>query len=123
MPVLVRAFPIHKPVTELQAFAAALAGERQAEVTAFYRQFAVAHESWHLQQTDAGPWLLSVTVLDNPTEAAPRYAASNAEFDRWFKDRVRYFSNVDPDTEPLGPPTTQVFAWSDPARPKSNLCA
>lgn len=123
MPVLVRAFPIRKPLAQVQAFAAALATERSAEATVFYRQFGVSHESWHLQDTPAGPWLLSVTVLDNPTEAAPRYAASTVAFDSWFKEQVRELSGVDPDIEPLGPPTTQVFAWSDAERPNSNLCA
>ena len=122
MPVLVRAFPIRKPVADLHAFATALANERHEDATAFYRQLGVSHESWHLQQTPSGPWVLGVTVVDNPTAAGPRYAASSAEFDRWFKDQVKYLSGVDPEREPLGPPTTQVFAWSDPERPHSNLC-
>jgi hypothetical protein len=123
MPVLVRAYQIHKPVADLQAFAAALNGERQAETTEFYRRFSVSHESWHLQQTQFGPWLISVTVLDNPSEAGPRYATSTAAFEKWFKDQVRDLSGVDSDKEPLGPPTSLVFAWSDPERPHSNLCA
>ena len=124
MPVIVRAFPIREPVADLHAFAAALTTQRHADATAFYRQFGVSHESWHLQQTPSGDtWLLSVTVVDNPTEAAPRYAKSTAEFDRWFKDQVRHVSGIDPNLQPMGPPTTQVFAWSDPERPHSNLCA
>ena len=123
MPVLVRAFPIRKPTADVKAFAAQLANERKAEATQFYRQFGVSHESWHMQQAPSGPWLLSVTVLDSPSEAAPRYAQSTAEFDKWFKDQVRQLSGVDPDREPLGPPTEQVFAWSDATRPNSNICA
>jgi hypothetical protein len=123
MPVLVRAFQIHKPVADVQAFAAALTTERQAEATAFYRLFGVSHESWHLQETQSGPWVISVTVLDNPSEAGPRYAKSTGAFEKWFKDQVRDLSGVDPDKEPLGPPTTQVFAWSDPERPNSSLSA
>jgi hypothetical protein len=122
MPVLVRAFPICRPVADLHAFAAALTHDRHEEATAFYRQLGVSHESWHLQQTPGGPWVLGITVLDNPSDAAPRYATSTAEFDRWFKEQVRYLSGVDPEQAPLGPPTTQVFAWSDPERPGSNLC-
>ena len=122
MSLLVRAFPIRQSVEDLEAFAAALT-ERKAEATNFYRQFGVSHESWHLQQTPYGPWLLCVTVLDNPDEAAPRYAKSTAEFDSWFKGQVRHLSGVDPDNDPLGPPTTQVFVWSDARRPSTNLCA
>jgi len=123
MPLIVRAFPICQSIEDVEAFAAALTNERKAEATTFYRQFGVSHESWHLQQTPNGPWLLSVTVLDNPVEAAPRYAKSTQEFDSWFKEQVRHLSGVNPDTEPLGPPTKQVFAWSDAQRPNSNLYA
>jgi len=30
-------------------------------------------------------------------------------------------TGVDPNTPPLGPPTTQVCAWSDSERPQSTL--
>lgn len=123
MPLVVRAFPLVKPVKDLQAFAAALSTERNAGATAFYRQFGISHESWHLQETPSGPWVIAVTVIDDPKESAPRYAKSSAEFDRWFKDQVRQISGVDADQQPLGPPTMPVFVWSDEHRPNSNLCA
>lgn len=123
MPMLVRAFPLQKPLAELQAFAASLRAERRLDAAAFYRQFGVTHESWHVQQTPTGSWVISVTKLDDAAEAAPRYAASSKEFDAWFKDQVRSLCGVDPDAQPLGPPTTEVFAWSDDQRANSNLCA
>jgi len=30
---------------------------------------------------------------------------------------VLHLTGIDPNTEPLGPPTTQVFAWSNPDKP------
>jgi hypothetical protein len=123
MPMLVRAYPLDRPVSELQAFAAALSGERQAEVGDFYRRYGVSHESWHLQETPTGPWVIAVTIVDDPAESAPRLALSDAGFDAWFKGQVRALSGVDPATTPLGPPTTRVFEWSDAQRPHSNPCA
>lgn len=122
MPMLLRAYQIHKSVADVEAFAQALTNERQAEAAAFYRRYGVSHESWHLQHTEFGLWLISLTVVDNPTEVAPQYAATTDEFEKWFKDQVRDLSGVDSDKEPLGPQTMPVFTWSDPERPNSDLC-
>jgi hypothetical protein len=105
MPIIVRAFPLRRPVAAL------------------YRKYGVTHESWHVQETPAGPWVIAVTKAADPSEAAPRYAASSASFDSWFKSEVLRLSGVDPDTQPLGPPTTEIFAWSDSNVTGSNLCA
>jgi hypothetical protein len=122
MSLLVRAFPLVCPIDEVRQFASALA-ERKAETDAFYRNLGVTHESWHVQETPSGPWVIGVTKVGDQAEAAPRYAASAASFDVWFKSQVRRLCGVDPDQQPLGPPTTQVFVWSDAARADSNLCA
>ncbi len=113
MSMIVRAFPLRAPIEDLMAFAAALSSERTAETTDFYRRFGVSHESWHLQQTPHGPWLIAISAIDDVAEAAPRYAQSSAAFDTWFKQQVMALSGVNPDQQPLGPPTTQVFAWAD----------
>jgi hypothetical protein len=113
MPLTVRAFPLHGPLSGLEAFAAQLKSERRAAAMQFFREYGVSHESWHLQQTPNGPWIIAVTQLQDPGEAAPRYAKSNAEFDAWFKNQVRSLTGVDPNTTPLGPPTTEIFSWSE----------
>jgi len=52
MPFVVRAFPVlANREQDLREFARLMARERAAEGAEFYRQFGVAHESWHLQQT------------------------------------------------------------------------
>jgi hypothetical protein len=116
MSLVVRAFPV-LPGREagLRSFAAALASDRAAEAAAFYGGLGVRHESWHLQQTDHGPWLIGVTDVDVPAKRAPEYAAAQEGFHRWFKDQVLYFTGIDPDTQPLGPPTEEIFSWPAPA--------
>jgi hypothetical protein len=123
MSLLVRAFPLRSSIKDLKTFATALRTDRKAETAAFYRKFGVSHESWHVQETPSGPWVIGVTAIDNAAEAAPRYAESSAEFDNWFKQQVLQLTGVNPDQQPLGPPTTQVFVWADDQRPNSNLCA
>lgn len=114
MPLVVRAFPLKSPVSDLHAFAAALTGERAADAARFYRHYGVDHESWHMQETPHGPWVIAVTALADPGEAAPRYANATEEFHLWFKNQVLAITGVDPNQTPLGPPTTQVFSWSAP---------
>jgi hypothetical protein len=108
--MIVRAYPLVASVEEVERFAAVLRN-RSAETTAFYLQFGVSHESWHVQATSEGMQLITVTIVDNPGDAAPRYAAANEEFVSWFKQQVLRLSGIDPNIQPLGPPSKQVFAW------------
>jgi hypothetical protein len=110
--MVVRALPLRSTVAGLHAFAAALTGARAADADRFYRHYGVEHESWHVQETDNGPWVIAVTTLADPDEAAPRYADATEEFHVWFKKQVLSLTGVDPNKKPLGPPTTEVFSWS-----------
>ena len=112
MTLAVRAFPLRGSVADLKAFASELRGARAGDAAKFYQRYGASREVWHLQQTDHGPWVIGVTELANPGEAAPKFAGSTDEFDAWFKARVLSLTGVDQNTAPLGPPTTEVFAWS-----------
>jgi hypothetical protein len=116
MPRVVRAFPLLSSRPALESFAAELKGRRATEAAQFYRHCGVSSESWHLQDTSSGPWIIAVTELDNPAEAAPRYADASAEFHVWFKTQVLSLTGVDPNVTPLGPPTSEIFSWSHSAQ-------
>lgn len=122
MSLLVRAYPLQSPVGDLKEFASALSTERKAEASEFYRRYGVSHESWHLQETPSGAWVIAVSLVDDLVESPARYASSSAEFESWFKAEVLKVTGVRPDEQPLGPPTTPVYVWSDDARPNSQLC-
>jgi hypothetical protein len=110
--LVVRAFPlkVYKR-KQLEAFAAALR-ERAADTGAFYRRFGVTRESWHLQETQAGPMVISVTEIEGDVEiAAESYSKASEEFETWFKEQVQDLSGVDPNVKPLGPDTHCVFEW------------
>jgi hypothetical protein len=118
MSLVVRAFPLRGSVSDLEAFASELSGARASDAEQFYRHYGVDHESWHVQQTTQGPWVIAVTALANPTEAANRYANATEEFHVWFKNEVLRLTGVDPNKTPLGPPTREVFSWpTHPAEP------
>lgn len=111
MTLVVRAFPLRGSMSALAAFSAQLSGPRASEASQFYRQYGVEHESWHLQETPNGPWIIAVTTVANPDEAAPRYAGATEAFHIWFKDQVLALTGIDPNSTPLGPPTEQIFSW------------
>ena len=112
MALVVRAFPLRGSVSDLHRFAEELNGARARDAAQFYRHYGVDEESWHLQDTPHGPWVIAVTSLADPAEAAPRYANATEQFHAWFKDQVLALSGVDPNQQPLGPPTSEVFRWS-----------
>lgn len=114
MDLVVRAFPVLSgKEVDVEEFARDVSS-RQAELDDFYRRYGVVRETWHVQRTEHGLWIIGVTQLEGrpAAEVAPEYAASQREFDVWFKGRVRELSGVDPDVEPLGPPTRCLFDWS-----------
>ncbi len=121
MPLVVRAFPLSSSFDDLKKFGAELIA-RGAETDAFFRKYGVTHESWHVQETPNGRWVIAIDKLADPEEAAKRYGASSEPFDAWFKGRVLGLTGIDLNTTPLGPPTAEVFVWSDEAVPRSNLC-
>jgi hypothetical protein len=121
--LLVRAFPVLPGKEDhLRQFAREVSTTRAADVADFYHRVGIARESWHLQETPQGTWVIAVTQMemgDTPLDvAAAGYAASQHGFDRWFKDQVKTLSGVDPEAAPLGPPTQCIFDSVSPgARP------
>jgi hypothetical protein len=110
MPLVVRAFPVLQGKEEdIRNLAAEMAGARREEAQEFYRHFGVLRESWHYQETPYGPMVIGVTEVEEPDAKAREYAESNRPFDRWFKDQVRNLTGIDPDAQPLGPPSEVIF--------------
>ena len=112
MELLVRAFPILPgQEDQMRQFARDLQTTRAAEAAEFYGRMGISHESWYEQQQPDGLWVIAVTQFSGkPMQvAAQDYAASSHGFDRWFKESVMQVTGVNPETAPLGPPTTCVF--------------
>ena len=112
MQLIVRAFPVlvdKQP--EMEAFVEAMRTTRADEAADFYRRIGTARETWHRQTTPTGDWVICVTQIpDRPIdEAAREYAGSTHAFDAWFKAQVKLVTGIDPELEPLGPPTTCIF--------------
>jgi hypothetical protein len=120
MAMVVRAFPV-LPGKEQAArdFAATLGSARREDAAAFFGRYGVTRESWHLQQMPRGTFIIVVTELGASPGIqvhvqAQAYASAQHAFERWFKDNVRELCGVDPDQQPLGPPTETIFDWEQP---------
>jgi hypothetical protein len=118
MAMVVRAFPV-LPGKEQAAreFASTLGSTRRQEAIAFFNRYGVSRESWHLQQTPQGTLIIVVTELGvspglQVHVQAQAYASAQHAFDRWFKDNVRELCGINPDEQPLGPPTQTIFEWT-----------
>ncbi|PCC73931.1 hypothetical protein SAMN02745121_06149 [Nannocystis exedens] len=97
------------------AFAAALRGSRRAEAEAAYRRYGVLLDTWHIQHTPFGPWVLVVTRVDDCADIEA-YAASSDEFEVWFKSTVHALTGSDPNKAPLRPPSTELYTWTGVTR-------
>jgi hypothetical protein len=112
MHLVVRAFPVlPSKEKDVEAFARELAGPRRDETREFYEGYGVTRETWHFQPGPFGAQVVVVTELNDVEPAAKAYADAQQPFHRWFKEQVLRISAVDPNIDPLGPPTTRVFAW------------
>jgi hypothetical protein len=110
--MIVRAFPV-LPGKENEAvdFAREV-GTRTEETASFLQNYGVRRETWHLQRTAHGAVVIVITdIQDSPLERAAAYGSSQARYERWFKDRIRELSGIDPDSQPLGPPTETIFSF------------
>ena len=119
MPLIVRAFPVLAGKEEAAIAFADEVGTRQ-DTAAFFQRHGIRRESWHLQRTPSGAVIIVITDVEGPPlERAAGYQNSQASYELWFKDRVRELSGIDPDTQPLGPPTQTIFSYDSENRRKS----
>jgi hypothetical protein len=117
MAYVVRAYPLNKGIgkQDVRDFAHTVE-TRAAETSSFYQSFGVSHESWYLQDTPIGTWVIAVAIIDNPEHAGTEFARSQKPFDKWWKSEVQRLSGINPEETPLGPPVERIFHWDAPSK-------
>jgi hypothetical protein len=86
-----------------RAFLQEMNGPRKQELAACGQGVGVTKEVWAIQQTPQGDMYVAYMAGDNIARAFAQVAASQSEFDRWFKQRVQETTGVDMNTPPPGP--------------------
>lgn len=92
-----------------RSFAAEMMGSRRSELD--QAQTTVTKESWFLQQTPHGDFLIVYYVSPNPMNVHAALAASEEPFDVWFRSQVLDITGIDISVPMPGVPE-QILAWS-----------
>ena len=96
-----------------RAFLQELGGPRKQDLAACQVSVGVAKEMWAIQQTPQGDLLVSYMTGDDLAHAFKEFAASQSEFDRWFKQSLQETTGADLNTPPPGP-ISEILADTAP---------
>jgi hypothetical protein len=86
-----------------RAFLQEMEGPRKQELAACGQSVGIDREVWAIQQTPQGDFFVAYMAGENIAEAFRQVAASQTEFDRWFKQQVQETTGADLNTPPPGP--------------------
>ncbi|MDQ3512596.1 MAG: DUF6176 family protein [Chloroflexota bacterium] len=98
------AMPILPGKTEAaRAFLRELDGPRKQELAACDQHLGIVKETWAIQQTPQGDLLVGYVAGEDVGRAFTQFAASQDEFDRWFKQQMQEVTGADLNAPPTGP--------------------
>ena len=105
MAVFNGAFPILPGKEKLgRHFAATCVGERRKDFEAHLLRDGIARETWALQETPMGSFMLVWFEAPDIGKAFAELAADQGAFTVWFRDQVKDLTGVDLGAPPEGPP-------------------
>ena len=98
------ALPILPGKTEAaRAFLQEMKGPRKQQLAACGQSVGIAQEVWAIQQTPQGDMYVAYITGADIAQAFKEFAASQTEFDRWFKQQLQETTGADLNTPPPGP--------------------
>ena len=80
-----------------------LNGPRKEEITDFNRRYGLTRHAAWLAQTPAGPMVAALHEGPGADQLMPKLAASQIEFDVWFRDKIKEVHGMDVTQPPPGP--------------------
>jgi len=86
-----------------RAFLQEVDGSRLQELAACGQSVGIDREVWAIQQTPQGDMYVAYITGENIAQAFREFAASQSEFDRWFKQQLQETTGADLNTPPPGP--------------------
>jgi hypothetical protein len=93
-------------------FAAACMGERRADFEALQNTSSVTRETWALQETPMGSFVLVWFEAPDIDKAFADVAAGGNDFTRWFIGQVKDVTGVDLGAPPESPPPEVLVDWT-----------
>ena len=105
-------FPIQAGKEEdARAFAAETIGARRAGFEAHHERSGTTRETWALQETPMGSFML-VWFEGDPEKAFTDLATDASEFTTWFRERVLDVTGVDLGAPAGDPPPAILVDWT-----------
>ena len=86
-----------------RAFLQEMDGPRKSQLVECGKSMGVSKETWAIQQTPQGDMYVAYITGEDIAHAFREFAASQSEFDRWFKQQLRETAGADLNTPPPGP--------------------
>jgi hypothetical protein len=86
-----------------RAFLLELESERKGQFAASQERLRLYKEVWAVQQLPQGDFFVVYFRGDDISQAFQQFAASQDEFDVWFKQQVQETTGADLNTPPPGP--------------------
>jgi hypothetical protein len=93
-----------------RAFAAETLGTRRAGFEAHHARAGNTRETWTLQETPMGSFIL-VWFEGNVEKAFADLATDDSDHGKWFRDQVLDVTGVDLAAPPGGPPPAVLVDW------------
>ena len=93
-----------------RAFAAETIGARKKDFDALQERSNVTRETWALQETPMGSFMV-VWFEGDVEKAFADLAAESSEFGTWFRGQVKDITGVDLGAPPEGPLPTVLVDW------------
>jgi hypothetical protein len=93
-------------------FAAACMGERRKGFEAQAARSGLARETWALQETPMGSFMLVWFEAPDIEKAFTELATSGEEFSIWFRGQVKDVTGVDLGAPPESPPPEVLVDWT-----------
>lgn len=112
MTVFAAMFPILPGKTErMKEIGAGLSGEYAAGFDASQKALNSPVESWHIQQTPMGDFLLVYLEAEDPLKLFQAFAEAQEPSDRFLKDGVKECTGVDLDQALPALPSTPILDY------------
>ena len=109
METIARVFPV-KSKKDLLALAKDIDAWSPDEKRQFNAYFGNGRERWYFQKIGGKPYVISVAEVERPA-GYDDMAASDDEFTKWFRKRVKKLSGVSIKKTPKGPRSELVYEF------------
>lgn len=93
-------------------FADACMGSRRKECVEYLKRVGISKESWHLQKTPMGSFVVVHFESEDPAKSFKILAESTHTFDVWFRQQALLISGVDLGKPMEGAPPEEIFNLS-----------